>query len=400
MRERRNPAPPPLWIRLALIVGSPLLFILLVEGVVRVTGIETDLARNEHFAVEVPVWLLADEAWITTQQERLEQPQGVRAEDVMWFRSFEEARYIQYKLKPNLSVDAINPFNDIEVRKAVTFHFTSNSDGFRTREFTPRSEATYRIVSIGDSSTFGWGVDDEYTYQALLERRLAVAGGPAVEVFNLGIPGFTSRHGQGVLEHYARDLDPDLLIVSFGANDGRQVLQPTDQLLAADEGWRATIRFGLLRFETFKLLRRLLFSAYDPFAPPREERPPTFDSVPRDRYMEILSTMVEESRSRGTESVFLAVCAPASYVRGMRFVADTNDVPMVNARALFGDRLDDLRAHRVYPDEVQYAEKLYGPRALDRNPSLYVTSDGCHPNRAGHSLIAEALANAVARVRR
>ena len=78
----------------------------------------------------------------------------------------------QYTLKPGISVQANNPFNDIELAKGVTFRLQSNSSGFRAKDFHAKTAGVTRIVTLGDSSTFGWGVDSYYTYQALLEPRL------------------------------------------------------------------------------------------------------------------------------------------------------------------------------------------------------------------------------------
>ena len=397
------PQPGAWWPRIALAVVSPLVFLLLAEAVVRLSGASTDLARNENFDIAVPVWLLADENWVDIQRGRLKRPQGVRAADVEWLQYFEEARYIQYKLKPNVSVAATNPFNEIELRKGVTFRLESNSAGFRTKEFEPKSADVTRIVTLGDSSTFGWGVDPEYTYQLLLQDRLTSAA-RQVEVLNLGVSGHTSRHGRAVFDHYARDLAPDALILSFGANDGRQVLEPTDALLAVDDTWLGDARELSMRFETFRLMRRLIFAAFDPFdaSRARAEREGDLrrlvDSVPVDQYKGHLRHMIGEGRALGAETVLLSLCAPPEWARAMREVADAADVPLVDALELFRARLDDLRAHRIYAEEVRFAEAVYGRAEMDANWRLYVTSDGCHPGRAGHSLIADALPDAFARV--
>ena len=75
----------------------------------------------------------------------------------------------------------------------------------------------------------------------------------------------------------------------------------------------------------------------------------------------------------------------------MRDVASTEGVPLVDARELFGQHIDDLRAHRLYADEVRYYEALYGLEVLAQRNMFYVTTDGCHPGRVGHNLIADAL---------
>jgi len=131
------PSRPTVLQRLLLIVLSPLVFLALVEGVVRLTGISTDVARNKNFDVAVPIWLLADPGWVRGQQQRMEQRGRVRAEDVQWFANFQETRYVGLKLKPNLDVKVVNPFNEIEVEKKVTFRITSNDEGFRGRPFPP-----------------------------------------------------------------------------------------------------------------------------------------------------------------------------------------------------------------------------------------------------------------------
>ncbi len=44
-----------------LIVGAPLVFLLVAELALAITGLDTDLARNKNAKIAVPVWLLADE---------------------------------------------------------------------------------------------------------------------------------------------------------------------------------------------------------------------------------------------------------------------------------------------------------------------------------------------------
>lgn len=391
-----------LWQRLALVVSAPIVFLLLSDITIRVSGIETDVARNENFEIGVPVWLLGDENWVDIQLVRLEEPRGVRAEDVGWLRHFEEARYIQYKLKPSIDVAASNPFNRMEVRKGKTFRLASNRRGFRTREFEPKHPGVTRVVTIGDSSTFGWGVEPEYTFQHLLEDRFDRSDpDTSIEVFNLGISGHTSRHGLGLFEHYVRDLEPDVLIVSYGANDARRVLQSADDMLDLDETWRGTARDVLYRFETFRLLRRLILKVYDPFDASQSRAETEGDerdliySVDRDTYMDNLRGLVAAAREIEARPVLVGICIPPAYLRGMSYVAETEQVPLVDALELFRRHMDDLRSHRLYGDEVRFYEELYGVEEMAKRPEFYVTTDGCHPGRAGHNLIADALYEAL-----
>ncbi len=384
--------------KLLLAVASPLVALLLAEGVIRAAGVNTDLARNKNFDIAVPVWLLADANWVRNQHDRLQQPKGVKAADVAWFANFEEARYIQYKLKPRIDVQAVNPFNEIDVRKNITFRITSNGHGFRTREFSRKRPGTFRIVTLGDSSTFGWGVDTEHTWQSLLEKRLArdIHG---VEVLNLGLSGFTTRHGLGVLRHYALELEPDLLILSFGANDGRYVLRPADAVLGADDTALAGLRWALLKWKAVQLIRSGLFSVYDPFqsivppaGQPRASRSP---SVPLEQFRENLRTMIAEARKIGAAAVLMSLCSHDAYADATREVAGCENLPYVDGKDLFEQSLPRIKAGAVYPQEAAHVRLTYGDDELARSEWLHVTSDGCHPNRVGTSLIADALAQAV-----
>ena len=323
----------------------------------------------------------------------------VRAEDVAWFSHFEEARYIGIKLKPHLDVRVVNPFNDIEVAKGATFRLTSNGDGFRGPEFSPKSPAILRIAALGDSSTFGWGVDPEYTYEELLARRLT-SGGRRAEVFNLGMPGTTSRHGLGVLAHYAALLEPDLVVISFGANDARLTLTTAAEELAVDDTWLGAARWTLLELRTFQLARRLIFSWYDPFSAGRKggdgsSARPLVKAVPVADYVGNLRRLRGHATMMGAKTVFVSVCTPDEYVNAMRQTANTLEIPFVDVGRLFLDKIDEVKAGRLYPAEMAYYRDLYGTAAMEDFWRYYLTTDGCHPNRVGHNLVADAVADAV-----
>ena len=175
-------------------------------------------------------------------------------------------------------------------------------------------------------------------------------------------------------------------------------------MLAIDDTWWGTARTTLLRFETFKLLRRWILGAYDPFAVSRDpgETADTgrvlVKAVPRNQYIDHLRYLIGEARAYDAETVLLAVCAPDEYVSAMRYVAETEGVPLVNAGEIFRANIDDLLAHRLYANEVRYYEALYGEHAMAMEWRLFVTTDGYHPGRAGHSLIADALQQAIQQV--
>ena len=94
-------------------------------------------------------------------------------------------------------------------------HVSTNAKGARGRRDYPyeRGEKS-RIVVIGDSFAFGWGVSDDETYSALVERSL-----PDVEVINLGIGGYGTDQMLLMLRSEGLKYQPDLIVVGVVTAD-------------------------------------------------------------------------------------------------------------------------------------------------------------------------------------
>lgn len=72
-----------------------------------------------------------------------------------------------------------------------------------------------RVVVLGDSTAWGWGVDDEAMWTRLVEREL----GPAVELVNLAVPGYGTDQELWALERAGLAYQPDLVLLAFVHND-------------------------------------------------------------------------------------------------------------------------------------------------------------------------------------
>ena len=84
------------------------------------------------------------------------------------------------------------------------------------------SEGT--IVAMGDSLTEGLGVSEEQAYPAHLQRLLR-SGGYPYRVVNAGISGETSSGARSRLG-WVLKIDPDIVILETGANDGLRGIDP------------------------------------------------------------------------------------------------------------------------------------------------------------------------------
>lgn len=96
-----------------------------------------------------------------------------------------------------------------------------NTDGFRDRDFViPKSQETYRILVLGDSFTWGVGVDVEETVPKQLEKRLSKEfPRKNIEVINAAIPGYNTVEELLLLKGRGLKYEPNMLILLYNLND-------------------------------------------------------------------------------------------------------------------------------------------------------------------------------------
>ena len=96
-----------------------------------------------------------------------------------------------------------------------------NARGLRDYEYSTRKEpGTFRIVGVGDSSLFGWGVRLEDSGLKVLERRLNERFRPQkFEVIDFAVPGYNTAMEAETFVRKCLDYAPDLVLLNFNTND-------------------------------------------------------------------------------------------------------------------------------------------------------------------------------------
>ena len=82
----------------------------------------------------------------------------------------------------------------------------------------PKPASEHRILSLGESSTWGHGVRREETYSAQLETMLSQAG-RTVNVINAGVPAWTIQQSAVYLAEEGARLQPDTVLIYHQTND-------------------------------------------------------------------------------------------------------------------------------------------------------------------------------------
>src|SRR4029077_5179153 len=96
-----------------------------------------------------------------------------------------------------------------------------NSQGLRDYEYTRRKEpGTFRLVGVGDSSLFGWGVPMEDGGLKVLERRLnEKSRARKFEIINSAVPGYNTAMESETFVQKCLEYAPDLVLLNFNTND-------------------------------------------------------------------------------------------------------------------------------------------------------------------------------------
>jgi hypothetical protein len=119
----------------------------------------------------------------------------------------------------------------------------TNRQGFRTsaareEHAVPKPPGSFRVLLLGPSFAFGWGVEHEEAIGEQLRRRLAAEGygaGRTVEVVNAGVPGLDPFSQLRWFRARGRALEPDLVVqIVYGSME----VLPAD-LHADEDGYLA-----------------------------------------------------------------------------------------------------------------------------------------------------------------
>jgi lysophospholipase L1-like esterase len=165
-----------------------------------------------------------------------------------------------FHLKPNSHVKLIESPIDI------------NGKGFRGREIAGDKGANYRIVALGESTTFGFTVtaaDRPWSerLEQLIHDRLKLPR--PVEVINAGVPAFDLNNNVARLPVDILALKPDMIISYHGLNGFHWIDPSLPSMFGRPPGYRrrplgllaeAEFKFRLMRFNRERAAEALVKS--------------------------------------------------------------------------------------------------------------------------------------------
>lgn len=304
---------------------------------------------------------------------------GVRATLGEIIRPSEDPRIV-YELWPRMDVI-------FDTRTGSASPVRTNSAGFRSGEYpVEKDRTTLRLAGIGDSLMFGWGVEQEAPYLAVLERLLnRPSSGARWEVMNSAVPGYNAAMAVETLKTKLLAYRPDVVVYGFCPNDAAlpNFILPHQDPLSPRQSFLWQFVQGRLGLapppgDALQVAPRRdddIGFEDDPKRVPERYRPitgwATFDRT--------MAELRDLGKTRGFRT-FVVAFVPGSddprKERGLRRVADLG-IPLLDVGR---DQEVYIRAHGI----TEYAGSV-----------LTLTATDLHPSPLSHEMAAEKLFRAM-----
>jgi lysophospholipase L1-like esterase len=250
--------------------------------------------------------------------------------------------------RPNAEADLMN------------VHVAINSAGFRDDEVPLERTGRGRIVFLGDSLTFGWGVEQDETFAAILEKELSQD--TPTEIINFGTGNYNTTQEVNLFLEKGLAYRPDKVVVFYFINDAEPV--PKKSRFA----WLGHLRIATFYWSRAQALLARMF--------------------PSAGFAEYYGALYRDDQP--------------GWIATRKAFLDLKTACERNGIALQVVLLPELHELVHYPFAEQHAQVVrflrdngiaaldLAPRFADeKNPqSLWVSRDDAHPNARAHRLIA------------
>ena len=304
-------------------------------------------------------------------------------------------RILEDNVRPNLDhMEQPEPGRPPFDRGARPFHVRTNDLGFRDQPFSrDRQPGTVRLLVLGDSITWGKGVEEERRYSDQLADLLP----GNVEIYNLGFEGATTDCVAEILERFI-EYRPDFVVVQAPGNDVDQALWriAEHKRFHALSVWmqQVVVRSHLLLTARYLLMK-------DTF----DEQIVEAQGMAGEVYGGEIDRIFRASRRGGSQVAVLSMPLAHGHEYGAHVADACRDAPadcLGVVHVDFGDpgsalgdwaRLREEAAREEDFVDRTAAEMGFDAAALDATfPHRRLFTDIAHPNELGHAVIAHELA--------
>lgn len=247
-------------------------------------------------------------------------------------------------------------------------HVAINSLGLRNAEVAPEKPAgTTRILMLGDSIVFGWGVAQDKTMSVELARDLAAGGFGPAEVINTGVGNYNTAMEVAYFLKSGAALAPDIVVLNYFINDA----EPTPSYSPVPWYARHFYAYAVVG-GAWDIFKRTLLGG------------PEWKTYYTDLYQDGRPGWIAAQENIRRLAVY---CRE----HGIRLVM-TNIPELHEVRPYPFARVSAQLAGIAKAEGIEYLDLLPAVEA-EPAPSLWVTVPDPHPNAKAHALMARRLAD-------
>jgi hypothetical protein len=250
----------------------------------------------------------------------------------------------------------------------------TNSLGLRDYEVGPKRKGEFRILSLGDSYAFGFGVELEQAYAKVLARELSrTFPTRTFTVINAGIVGYGTEQMRMSFERL-RALQPDFVLATFAASNDVYDNSVFEKQLRT--GLQTPLGFLGLHSHAVRLLARATFPLW--FFWKNRDR----DNIART--IELLHRL--ESTFHTSQVPYLMLVIPARHQIRPRVQRAAQLLVVLGLEALV--LRQNLGVIRHFQEEGVPFIDLLPPLAAKDAESSVSFQDDSHLNALGHEVVA------------
>ena len=264
------------------------------------------------------------------------------------------------------------------------FHINSHST--RGHDFQPnKPTGTVRMVSLGDSRTFGWGLSDQEAYSALLETLLQkrVGADTRIEVINAGVNAWSFPQMFAYFRHEGVNYGPDYVIIGE-ANGWTQFLEDADPSFVRKFMWSVRLKNLLRRFAIYHYVIEVkLESVYQKYREKFIPVDPRNDTLYREQQQRDPDRVFKDAIDKLCRTALRAGVTPVLLYLPTAVELRQEPTSVYKAKAAIARELD-----------IPFVDVT--PLLKNRRDTLYLDADPVHLNVAGNAIVADALADAMA----
>ncbi|MEK9629175.1 MAG: SGNH/GDSL hydrolase family protein [Nitrospinota bacterium] len=354
-----------------------------IETFLHLSGFQPTISYKK---ISIPAWMGEFDPIVLAKYQKFISDYKYINEDAYAYQP--DLRY-DYLLKPGLNLSVSNYSSSVFIDKLPAWTIASDSQGNRISAENPDENGINKegktIHVLGDSSSFGWGVNFEESYPQQLASKLSQFRITSrVVIKNYSTPGFSSFQGRLLLEDKVEIKRGDIALVSFGFNDSYESMKPDREYFQNRNSLPGKISWYLNRLLMVRGLRAFFHSFRIPIVLETDNR-----RVSLSEYRENLGYIFSKVLKNGGKPLFVNICNGEQYSEVAEKVSKNFKIPFFNFPEEFKPYLS--KVHDIYPEKFVAYYEAYGD-LMEKKPQLaFLFPDYCHPNAIGHRLIADVI---------